>query len=713
MKKSFRMIPLMTSALMLCTFMSACSDDKKTSESAAETTSVATAAGTETDKSEETSSKEAETSALSAEETTAETPAPHISPTENISVTSGSEKSDINEIMDYDSNKNYKMKLSDFAKEGDTINSFTFVFYSADGSSDMGDYTGACGISVSEDCEYATDEGWYQSEDFVQSTQGSYAEITWNVPDEIKDSISISEEGFIQIGYWWSNVQKLKLSSVICNYTRNCTIPVDNTASADINQSLYYGTEAERTANIPLSSLISDGDVPQMFTFNIEAGGALDKFSGAFGISVSEDCPYAADDNWYQSENIAVMTDSQSTELTWIVPDEIKEYINTEGDVMLGYWWSAQENITLKSVSVKYSNDGTSSSSPAETVKENNFTYSDKNVSEMSSAEIVEDMRAGWNLGNTLECYDVKNPAEAETAWSNPVTTKAVIDAVKSAGFNAVRIPVSWGEHMNAEFLIDSPWIKRVQEVVDYAVDNDMYVIINVHHDDYMWLEPTYEKQEEVQKKYLAIWRQVCEVFKDYDEHLLFEGLNEPRVIGGENEWTCGTEEERDVINQLLQAFVDTVRESGGKNADRHLIITSHAASTDKTSVDSIKIPDDERIIVSLHHYSPWDFAGDESDVSEWGTDEEKKALDETFDYLYEKFVKSGTPVIIGEFGAVNKNNTQVRADYMEYYINSAQERNITCFVWDDGGKFKLLNRSAESWYYPEIINGIMDGISE
>lgn len=712
MRKKFRMFPVAVSAVMLGCFMTSCSDNDKTEDSvtSVQDTTVQTTTAETSVKSEETEQTSAETEATEKPE---ETPAPHISPVENVSITMGSEKSDINEIMDYDSNKNFKIKLSDFAKEGDIINSFTFVFYSEDGKSDMGDYTGACGISVSEDCPSATDEGWYQSEDFVKSTQGAYAEITWNVPDDIKDYITISDDGFIQIGYWWSNVKKLKLSSVICNYTRNASIPVDNTSSCDISQSMYYGTEAERTAKISLSDIIPSGDIPQMFTFNIEAGSSLDKFSGAFGISVSEDCPYATDENWYQSENIAVMTDSQSTELKWLVPEEIKEYINTDGEVMLGYWWSASENITLKSVTVKSSNDGgtSSPSEPAQTVKENNFTSSDKNVSEMTSAEIVEDMRVGWNLGNTFDCYDVDNASKAETAWGNPLTTKAMIDTVKNAGFNAVRIPVSWGEHMNAEFLIDSPWIKRVQEVVDYAIDNDMYVIINVHHDDYMWLEPTYAKQEEVTKKYLGIWKQVCNVFKDYDEHLLFEGLNEPRVIGGENEWTCGTEEERDVINQLLQSFVDTVRESGGKNETRHLIITSHAASTDKTSVDSIKVPDDERIIVSLHHYSPWDFAGDESEVSEWGTDAEKKALDETFDYLYNKFVKNGTPVIIGEFGAVNKNNSSVRANYMEYYIQSAGKRDITCFVWDDGGKFKLLNRSADKWHYPEIINGIMNGV--
>lgn len=706
MNRYFRSVSLIASLLAVCCFMSSCTD-KNNSESSSSSQSQTSA---ETSQPAETSAEES--SAEATETEPAETTPPHVSPTENISVSMGCEKSDINEIMDYESNKNFKIKLSDFAQSGDKIESFVFVFYSEDGKSDMGDYTGGCGISVSGDCPSATDDGWYQSEDFTCSTQGSYAEIKWNVPSDIQDYIEISDDGFIQIGYWWSNVKKLKLSSVICNYTRNAVIPVDGNASADIGKQLYYGSQDSRTLNIPLNSLISDGDIPQTFTFNISASGSLQKFSGAFGISVTDGCPSQTDDNWYQSKNAAVITDDSSVSVTWIVPDEIKDYIDTDGDVMLGYWWSAVDNITLDSVSVKYSNNGSSASNePAQTIAENNFSSSEKNVSEMSSAEIVADMRVGWNLGNTLDTYNVSGASNAETAWGNPVTTKAMIDTVKAAGFNAVRIPVSWTDHLDSNYNIDKQWLDRVQEIVDYCIDNDLYTIINVHHDDYTWLNPTYADQQKVTEEYTAIWKQICEKFKDYDEHLLFEGLNEPRVIDGENEWTCGTAEERDVINQLLQTFVDTVRASGGKNSSRHLIVTTHTASIDETAVNDLKIPDDDRIIVSIHYYYPWDFAGEESDVSQWGSDDEKKALDKGFDLLYNKFVKNGIPVIIGEFGTVNKNNTDVRAEYMEYYLKSAHQRNITCFVWDDGSKFKLLNRPSSEWYYPQIINGIMDGI--
>lgn len=701
MKNHIRLFPALVSLMMLCCFLTSCSGNKDGSSSSETSSAVSSDTQAADSSAEETT---AET-----EETELQTEPPHVSPVENISFSSGSEVSDINEIMDYESNKNYKISLDKFADEGDIIDSFTFVFYSADNSSNIGEYTGGCGISVSSDCPSATDDGWYQSEDFKVSVNGSYAEIKWDVPSDIKDYIEISENGFVQIGYWWSNVQKLKLSSIICNYSVNASIPVDNTVSADIGQELYYGTEQSRTCHIPLSSLITDGDIPQLFTFRINASGSLEKFSGAFGISLEDGCPYETDKNWYQTGNVAAVTDSSSVELTWLVPDGIKDYISSSGELMLGYWWSACDNITLESVSVKYSNDG-SEKTPAATVQNNsNSVKSDKPVGEMSSAEIVEDMKIGWNLGNTLECYDIKSGGNAETAWGNPVTTKDMIDTVKAAGFNAVRIPVSWNDHMNAEFLIDSPWIKRVQEIVDYAFDNDMYVIINVHHDDYTWLNPTYADQQEVTKKYTAIWKQVCNVFKDYDEHLLFEGLNEPRVIGGENEWTSGTAEERDVINQLLQTFVDTVRNSEGYNKTRHLIVTTHAASIDSEAVKGLEVPDDERIIVSVHYYSPWDFAGDESDKADWGSDADKKALDEGFDLLYNTFVKNDIPVIIGEFGAVGKNNDSVRADYYKYYIESAAKRNITCFVWDDGGKFKMLNRVSLQWYYPSIINNAVN----
>lgn len=677
--------------------------NKKDDQNSSSVAEVVTEAETETSTEKPT---EPET-----EEPTTE---PHVSPVESVNFSMGNEKSDINEILDYDKNKTYKAKLSELAEEGDKIDSFVFVFYAEDGVSNISSYKGACGISVDKSCPSATDEGWYQSDDFEISVNSAYLEVKWDVPSDIKDYINISDKGFIEVGYWWGGVQKLRLSSIICNYTRTAEIPVDGTKTIEPDIKLDYGSESSKTARIPLSDMMNKGDIPQYFEFNVEASGELQKYSGAFGISVDDSCPDKTDKGWYQSGNIAVLTNSNSATLYWLVPDEIKEYIS-DGDVMLGYWWSNQQEIRLKSVTVKYSNDGSVPANAGINTEQDKNTdnKTNKNSSEgMSAAEIVKDMKIGWNLGNTLDCYNVTwEVPDFETAWGNPRTTKAMIDTVKKEGFNAVRIPVSWNEHMNGN-IIDGDWLNRVNEVVDYVIDNDMYAIINVHHDDYTWLNPSKADEAAVKAKLVSIWEQLSDRFKNYDQHLLFEGMNEPRIIGGQDEWTGGTAEEREVINHLFQAFVDTVRKSGGNNSSRALIITSHAASIEADAVNDIVVPDDDRIIVSIHYYSPWDFAGGENGKSDWGSDSEKKDLDKGFDFLKSKFIDKGVPVIIGEFGATNKNNDSVRASYMEYYVKSAKSRGITCFIWDNGTKdeFGLLDRNSLTWYFKNVVDAAVKG---
>ena len=677
--------------------------NKKDDQNSSSVAEVVTEAETETSTEKPT---EPET-----EEPTTE---PHVSPVESVNFSMGNEKSDINEILDYDKNKTYKAKLSELAEEGDKIDSFVFVFYAEDGVSNISSYKGACGISVDKSCPSATDEGWYQSDDFEISVNSAYLEVKWDVPSDIKDYINISDKGFIEVGYWWGGVQKLRLSSIICNYTRTAEIPVDGTKTIEPDIKLDYGSESSKTARIPLSDMMNKGDVPQYFEFNVEASGELQKYSGAFGISVDDSCPDKTEKGWYQSGNIAVLTNSNSATLYWLVPDEIKEYIS-DGDVMLGYWWSNQQEIRLKSVTVKYSNDGSVPANAGINTEQDKNTdnKTNKNSSEgMSAAEIVKDMKIGWNLGNTLDCYNVTwEVSDFETAWGNPRTTKAMIDTVKKEGFNAVRIPISWNEHMNGN-IIDGDWLNRVNEVVDYVIDNDMYAIINVHHDDYTWLNPSKADEAAVKAKLVSIWEQLSDRFKNYDQHLLFEGMNEPRIIGGQDEWTGGTAEEREVINHLFQAFVDTVRKSGGNNSSRALIITSHAASIEADAVNDIVVPDDDRIIVSIHYYSPWDFAGGENGKSDWGSDSEKKELDKGFDFLKSKFIDKGFPLIMGVFGPTNKNYFSVRASYMEYYVKSAKSRGITCFIWDNGTKdeFGLLDRNSLTWYFKNVVDAAVKG---
>lgn len=648
------------------------------------------------------------------EETTA-----HVSPTETVSTTLGTELSEINATLDRDGTNSYSASLSHFIEEGDVVQSFTFIVYSGDGSTSLGDYKGGYGVSVKDGSSVATDEGWYEAADFEENQNSAYAEFTWNVPSDVAADIDVNGE--VMFGHWWSNVQQVRLSSIVCTYTRTKEVPVDGTSSAQLGTTLRYNDEQQKTAQIDLADLIGNGDTLQTVTFDISSTGSLGKFTGAFGVSVSDDAKCATDDGWYQTENVCVFTDGSSLSLTWIIPDDIKEDIAQEGVVMLGYWWSDQDSITLDNISCRYSNNGTEtktetiSDATAETVEDNTKDTPDADsVDAMSSAEIVADISVGWNLGNSLDSYDT-NSSDTETGWGNPKTTREMIQTVKQAGFNAIRIPVTWGEHMSADGTIDADWMARVHEVVDYAYDEGLYVILNTHHDDAVWIVPTYDKLESNKSILGNIWKQIAEEFAEYDHRLLFEGLNEIRVIGSSTEWSGGTEEERDCINQMEQVFVDVVRATGGKNADRTLIITSHAQSITEPAVKAVKIPDDDHIVVSIHSYAPYNFCGPENADADWGTDADKAELDANFKFLADTFISQGVPVILDETGAVNKNNTSARAAWYEYYISSAKNYGIKCFVWDNGEKtgdsaFGLLDRDNLTWYFPEIINAIMNG---
>lgn len=659
------------------------------SDSAAETTTAAA----ETQANDSAAETQATTEAVP--ETTE-----HISPTETVTSTLGVQI-DTSALLDRDSEtdegKNYKTKLSNFIREGDTVSSFTFVFYSEDGVSNIGTYKGGCGISVTEDCKAATDTGWFQSDDFEAQSEGSYLEVTWNVPADVAPYIAAG--GDIQIGYWWGAVQKVKLTNVICTFTRTAELPVDGTETIDVGQTLNFNDDNAKTANFALGDILGTEGVPQAMTFDITGSGSFRKFTGAFGVTVNGEM--------YLSDTVAVLTDQSHLTLTWILPEEIRWDVDKDGEGMLGYWWSEGGDITLDSVTVKYSVGGTRPAVTAPVQQENDTPADNQEVAnnmklDGKAAAIVADIKVGWNLGNTLDSYYKDNSKTVdETYWGNPMTTKAMIDAVKAKGFNAVRIPVSWTNHLSDDNTVDPAWMARVQEVVDYAVEDDLYVILNMHHDDYVWLHPTAAEEAAVTEKYTAVWTQIAEHFKDYDTKLLFEGMNEPRTVGSSNEWMGGTPEERTVINHLLQKFVDIVRASGGKNADRTLVVTTYAASAIDVAVNGLELPDDSNLIVSIHYYAPWKLtAGDHPEVTAF-TAADQAELDGTFDRLYQKFVSQGIPVIIGEFGAENKNNDSDRDALYSYYIQAAGKRGIPCFVWDNGLEmsYGIFDRENLSWY--------------
>ncbi|NMA80147.1 MAG: glycoside hydrolase family 5 protein [Clostridiales bacterium] len=342
---------------------------------------------------------------------------------------------------------------------------------------------------------------------------------------------------------------------------------------------------------------------------------------------------------------------------------------------------------------------------------------------EMNAMELVRDMKVGWNLGNSLDSkptwFTNGTVEQYEMSWGNPVTTKAMIDMVKAAGFNTIRVPTTWEEKLGPapNYIIREDWMNRVQEVVDYCIDNDLYVILNIHHED--WHFPSYENLESASKQMVKVWEQIAERFKDYDEKLIFEGMNEPRMMGTPLEWNGGTAEARDVINILNGVFLDTIRAAGGNNPTRFLMLPTYAASPSPVTVEAMTIPNDDRIIVSIHGYTPYNFTINTEGTPYWSVDnpQDRREVDESIDLLYRTFVSKGIPVVVGEFGASNKNNIADRAAWTEYYVRKASEVGITCVWWDNGAftgegqLFGILNRNELRWQYPEIVDALMRGV--
>lgn len=332
----------------------------------------------------------------------------------------------------------------------------------------------------------------------------------------------------------------------------------------------------------------------------------------------------------------------------------------------------------------------------------------------------VADMKSGWNLGNSLDSagrFAKSCPAEdVEKSWGNPVTTRELIQAVKDGGFNTVRVPVTWKSHFDSDdYTLYENWLTRVTEVVDYVIDADMYCIINVHHDTGAdgWLRATSESWENYSKQYEAIWYQLAEHFKDYDNRLLFEGFNE--ILDENNSWNTTDEESYTALNNFNQLFVDTVRATGGNNAERNLIVCTYACNCQEPNLLNFAIPSDSaenHIIMENHIYDPGWFTSRGGTVAErdWGTDEDKAEIDTLFERINRYASTWNVPVIIGEFGAQDMSgNEENRAVYTEYFVSTAKKYGITCIYWDDGGSMKIIDRNTYEWICPNVRDAIVN----
>ena len=365
---------------------------------------------------------------------------------------------------------------------------------------------------------------------------------------------------------------------------------------------------------------------------------------------------------------------------------------------------------------------------------------------DLNQSQIVEAMGPGWNLGNQLE--SVTDNVPEETNWGNPVITEKLIQSVKAAGFKSIRIPVSYFAKIDddKDYTIDSKWLDRVQEVVDYCIKNDLYAVINIHGDGYntidgSWLLCNGKNQTEIKKKYKKVWKQIAERFKNYDEHLLFESMNEEF----DGSYSEPNKEYYQNINDYNQIFVDTVRETGDNNTKRWLIIPGWNTNIDYTTGDyGFKLPTDQyrdksidkeeqRIMISVHYYSPWDFCGGENGViTQWGNEaDDPSKTSTTCDETYMKnqlnlmkttFADKGYPVFIGEYGSIDKTSYDSENEYYRAYFarklcQLSRKNGCIPMYWDNGYNgvhgFGLFDRTTCEVTQPVIIDAIMEGFGQ
>ena len=371
-------------------------------------------------------------------------------------------------------------------------------------------------------------------------------------------------------------------------------------------------------------------------------------------------------------------------------------------------------------------------------------------VAGLSAKEVAAQMYPGWNLGNTMEATG-STGLSAETSWQGTKTTQAIIDYVKSQGFNSVRIPCSWYIH-STNGKIDAEWMARVKEVVGYCISSGLYVLLNDHWDN-GWIEVNGFSESSSSYKAVSestitekismlknIWTQIAEAFADYDQHLLFAGLNEP--FQQYDLFNSRHKELTPILHRYNQAFVDAVRATGGNNAGRILVVQGPGTSISSAVQSYFSMPTDNvqnRLMVEVHYYEPWDFCGQESGATwfwgegnyvsgsshnaTWGTESHMKTQ---FASMKTKFYDKGVPVIIGECAAnwrlLSANQTEhdnsVKAWYKEMHKQAISNGCIP-MVWDtnnperkgEGGTSTIIDRSKLSVFGTIALEAIKDGV--
>ncbi len=328
-------------------------------------------------------------------------------------------------------------------------------------------------------------------------------------------------------------------------------------------------------------------------------------------------------------------------------------------------------------------------------------------------------MQPGWNLGNALDAFgNWEGAVTSETVWGNPPTTREMIQKIAADGFKSVRIPITWEPRTEGapDYTIDPAFMERVAEIVNWCLEEDLYVMINLHHDSSIWLNQMTVNYDQAMKRFKAYWEQIADYFKDYPDKLLFESINEPFM---ELMWSDVPRETLQAYtNDLNDAFYQIVRHSGGNNAERILVLPTTSTDNDQAICDSLygyisSLPDADRIIATVHYYGPWVFQ-DQHEGYEQVNEAVIAQMETELNRPYQTFMQNGIALIIGEYGLLyhqdKVSDPQKQQDWFEAFLSYCHDRQITHMIWDDGGCIgNIMDRNTLERRHPEIYQLVME----
>ncbi len=522
---------------------------------------------------------------------------------------------------------------------------------------------------------------------------------------------------------------------------------INNQASDWVSLSANSGPSSEKTVVLTVDTRTTEGRAGKLI---VSAGDAapvevtVTQPSSLFLYSISTDLPSLSFDAAAGTKSLKITTDAPH----WTVSSNVEwlEFSETGGETgsttiqvivdenvlnnaRAGVITITSDNAALKEIAV-------SQKAPLYPSYNSSPIPADETGMSHSAEEIAAQIKLGWNIGNTLEA------SGGETAWGNPKVTKELIDKVKASGFNAIRIPCSWNQHManttTAE--LKAEWLDRVKEVVKYCTDNDMYVLLNIHWDG-GWLENncTTDKQEANNAKQKAFWEQIATHLRYFDEHLLFASANEPNVENAT---------QMNVLLSYHQTFINAVRSTGGRNSYRVLVIQGPSTDIEKTNNLMNALPADvveDRLMAEVHYYTPYQFclmsedadwgkmfyywgegyhsATDPSRNATWG---EEADVVNYFQLMKTKFVDKGIPVVLGEYAVSRRSNLTgdaltlhlaSRAYYLKYVTKQARAHGLLPFYWDigavNGNTSSIFNRQTYAVFDQQVLDALVEGANE